>query len=101
MYDGFVNAAIDVFGKQKVVVDRYHVAKLYRKPLDDLRIKEMARLKCELPSAEYSKLKDMMWILRKQHECLTEADKDKLALLYKHSRILKKAQLCIKINTYI
>ena len=91
MYDGFVNAAIEVFGQQKVVVDRYHVAKLYRKPLDDLRIKEMARLKSELASEEYSKLKDMMWILRKQHECLTEADKDKLALLYKHSPVLKKA----------
>jgi transposase len=91
MYDGFVNAAIEVFGQQKVVVDRYHVAKLYRKPLDDLRIKEMARLKSELPAEEYSKLKDMMWILRKQHECLTEADKDKLALLYKHSPVLKKA----------
>jgi hypothetical protein len=30
------------------------------------------------------------YILRKQHECLTEADKDKLALLI-HSPILKKA----------
>ena len=28
MYDGFVNAAAEVFGKQKVVVDRYHVSKL-------------------------------------------------------------------------
>jgi transposase len=33
MYDGFVYAAIKVFGQQVVVVDRYHVAKLYRKPL--------------------------------------------------------------------
>ena len=80
-----------MFGQQKVVVDRYHVAKLYRKPLDDLRIKEMARLKSELTSEEYSKLKDMMWILRKQHECLTEADRDKLALLYKYSPVLKKS----------
>ena len=31
MYDGFVNAAIEVFGVQPIVVDRYHVAKLYRK----------------------------------------------------------------------
>lgn len=38
MYDGFVDAAIEVFGQQKVVVDRYHVAKLYRNPLDDPRI---------------------------------------------------------------
>ena len=91
MYDGFVNAAVEVFGQQKVVVDRYHVAKLYRKPLDDLRIKEMKRLKSDLPSDEYAKLKDMMWILRKKHECLTEADKSKLALLYQHAPLLKQA----------
>jgi transposase len=91
MYDGFVNAAIEVFGQQKVIVDRYHAAKLYRKPLDDLRIKEMARLKKELSSDGYAKLKDMMWILPRKYECLSKADKDKLALLYKCSPILKKA----------
>jgi transposase len=94
MYDGFVNAAVEVFGQQKVVVDRYHVAKLYRQPLDDLRIKEMKRLKSELPAEEYAKLKDMMWILRKQHECLSEAEKSKLALLYQHSPLLKEAHSC-------
>jgi transposase len=91
MYDGFVNGAVEVFGQQKVVVDRYHVAKLYRKPLDELRIKEMGRLKSELPNDEYTKLKDMMWILRKKHECLTEVDKNKLSLLYAHSPLLKKS----------
>lgn len=91
MYDGFVYAATEVFGKQAVVVDRYHVAKLYRRPLDSLRIKEMARLKKELPSEEYSELEGMMWILRKQHECLSEEDKQKLELLYKHSPVLQKA----------
>lgn len=91
MYDGFVYAAIEVFGIQAVVVDRYHVAKLYRKPLDKLRIKEMKRLKKELDSEEYARLEGMMWILRKQHECLSEADKSKLELLYKYSPELKKA----------
>jgi transposase len=91
MYEGYVNAAIEVFGVQSLVIDRYHVAKLYRKPLDNLRIKEMARLKIELDEQEYSKLEGMMWILRKQHECLTEADKEKLELLYKYSPTLKKA----------
>lgn len=91
MYDGFVNAATEVFGQQAVVVDRYHVAKLYRKPLDKLRISEMKRLKAELAPEEYAKLEGMMWILRKQHECLTEADKEKLALLYSYSPTLKKA----------
>ena len=31
MYDGFVNAAKEVFGRKVIVVDRFHVAKLYRK----------------------------------------------------------------------
>ncbi len=98
MYDGFVNAAVEVFGVRKLVVDRYHVAKLYRKPLDDLRIKEMKRLKNELAPEEYQKLEGMMWILRKQHECLTEADKDKLALLYHYSSDLKKShQYALKL----
>lgn len=91
MYDGYVNAAIEVFGVQLLVIDRYHVAKLYRKPLDKLRIKEMARLKSELSQEDYAKLEGMMWILRKKHECLSEADKSKLEVLYKHSPILKKA----------
>ena len=91
MYDGYVNAAIDIFGVQSLVIDRYHVAKLYHKPLDQLRIKEMSRLKAELLPEDYAKLEGMMWILRKKHECLSEADKSSLEFLYKHSPILKKA----------
>ena len=91
MYDGFVNAATAVFGKQKVVVDRYHVAKLYRNALDTLRAKEMKRLKNILSAEEYAKLEGMMWILRKQHECLSKEEKQKLDILYKHSPILKEA----------
>jgi hypothetical protein len=51
----------------------------------------MKRLKQELPSEEYKKLEGMMWIIRKQHECLTQADKEKLEVLYRYSPILKKA----------
>ena len=91
MYDGYVNAAIEVFGVQCLVIDRYHVAKLYRKPLDKLRIKEMSRLKAELSSEDYAKLEGMMWILRKKHECLSEADKSSLEFLYQHSTKLKEA----------
>jgi len=91
MYDSFVNAATEVFGKQKVVVDRYHVAKLYRNALDALRTKEMKRLKNILPAEEYNQLEGMMWILRKKHECLSKEEKQKLDILYKHSRVLKEA----------
>jgi transposase len=37
MYDGYVNAAEEVFGNNvKIVIDRFHIAKLYRKVLDGL-----------------------------------------------------------------
>ena len=81
MYDGFVNAVIEALGSQTLVIDRYHVAKLYRAPLDKLRMKEMARLKSSLTAEEYKKLDSTMWILRKQHECLTDDDKNKLTYI--------------------
>jgi transposase len=38
MYEGFANAAQEVFGKRvKIVMDRFHVAKRYRSGLDSLR----------------------------------------------------------------
>ena len=101
MYDGFVNAATEVFGSRGVVVDRYHVSKLYREPLDQLRIKEMKRLKGVLLAEEYTQLEGMMWILRRNHECLSTAQKEQLELLYKHSPILKSAHRCALKLTHI
>lgn len=99
MYDGFVYPAIEVFGKQKVVVDRYHVSKLYRGALDKLRVKEMARLKEALPVDDYSKLEGMMWIIRKKHECLSKEEKQTLEVLYDHSPLLKEAHsLAIRLT---
>jgi transposase len=91
MYDGFVQSAIEVFGSGAVVVDRYHVSKLYREPLDQLRIAEMKRLKATLPQEEYARLEGMMWILRKNHECLSKTNKEQLSLFYKYSPKIKDA----------
>jgi transposase len=92
MYEGFINAAKEVFSKKvKIVVDRFHVAKLYRGSVDKLRISEMKRLKEKLPEQEYKKLKGVMWILRKKEEDLTLEDKETLALLFKYSPDLKFA----------
>lgn len=99
MYDGFVNAATEVFGARAVVVDRYHVSKLYREPLDELRISEMKRLKATLSQAEYAKLENMMWIIRKKHECLSREEKSVLEFMYKHSPRLKEAhRLALKLT---
>lgn len=77
MYDGYVYAAIEVFGVQSVVIDRYHVSKLYRAPLDKLRITEMLRLKTLLRTEEYDILDGMMWMLRKNHECLNKEERER------------------------
>jgi len=75
MYDGFVNAAKEVFGKKTMItIDRFHIAKHYRKSLDQARKKEMKRLKSELPEEEYKKYKGIIWILRKQEMDLTDED---------------------------
>jgi transposase len=89
MYDGFINAAKEVFGKKvKIVADRFHVAKLYRKSLEELRKSEMKRLKKELSEAEYKSLKGVMWMLRKNKENLSSDEQKTLELLFKHSPLL-------------
>jgi len=66
MYEGFVNAAYSVFGKEvKVVIDRFHVAKKYRACLDELRKQEMQKLKNDLPKEDYKKLQGAMGAMKK------------------------------------
>ena len=96
MYEGFVNAAKEVFGKRvKIVIDRFHVAKLYRSGLDKLRKQELKRLKQELSEEDYRQLKGAMWALRKPKEQLTNEDNDVLVCLFGYSSYLKMAyELC-------
>lgn len=94
MYDGYINAAKEVFGKRvHIVVDRFHVAKLYRNGFESLRKKEFRRLKKELSDKIYKEFKGAMWILRKKEEDLAEKDKEMLDKLFIHSPLLKKAYL--------
>lgn len=45
-YEGFVNAEKQVFGKRtRIVIDRFHLAKLYRKGVDTVRKQTMRHLK--------------------------------------------------------
>jgi len=96
MYDGFIYAAKEVLGKRvKVVIDRFHVAKLYRKGLDALRKQEFKRLQSVLSQEAYKQLQGAMWVLRKKGEKITEKDKDLLEHLFIHAPLLKVAyDLC-------
>jgi transposase len=95
MYDGYINAVKEVFNKKsekvKIVIDRFHVAKNYRKCVDDLRKPEMKRLKEELNKEEYDKLKNVHWTLRKNRKDLNPEDIKQLNYLFSHSPLLKQA----------
>lgn len=96
LYDGFIHAAKEIFGRKlRIVADRFHVAKLYRKGLDDLRKKEMRHLKKALPKEEYKQFKGMMWILRKNSNDLTETDLEMIKKLIPYTPTLVMAySLC-------
>jgi transposase len=92
MYDGFIYAAKEVFGKRmKIIIDRFHVSKLYRKGLDNLRKKELRRLKETLSEEEYKHLQGTMWALRKAETDLSNEDDEVLAQLFEYSPQLELA----------
>lgn len=98
MYEGFINAVKEVLGV-RVIVDRFHVAKLYRKELDNLRKRELRRLKKALSEEAYSQLKGSMWVLRKRPEVLTTEEGEVLECLFSHSPSLKVAYaLCNELT---
>ena len=89
LYEGYVNAAKEVLGRKvRIVVDRFHVAKLYRKGLDEVRKKEVKRLKEELPAETYNEFKGVMWLLRKNPEALEPEELDTLKKLFKYTPLL-------------
>ena len=91
-YEGYINAVKAVFGqKVSVVADRFHVAKLYRKGLDEVRKKELKRLKQELPEADYKEFQGVMWLRRKNPAELTPEELDVLSRLFKYTSLLGTA----------
>ena len=92
MYEGYINASKEALGQRiKVVVDRFHVAKLYRKQLDTLRKQELKRLKRCLSVGEYRLLKGAMWALRRAPQDLTDHDKQVIDRLFRQSGALEEA----------
>lgn len=102
MYEGYIGAVGEVFGKKvAVIADRFHAVRLYRKSFETLRKQEMKRLKKKLPEKEYKKLKGAMRALRKKDSELRSDETEVLRRLFIHSPLLKTAhELCGEL-TYI
>ncbi len=92
LYDGYMSACKEVFkDKVPVVADRFHVRKLYRKSLINLRKSELARLRKELTDEEYAQLKGAIAILRKLKDYFTDEEKPIVEELFLLSPKLKLA----------
>jgi transposase len=91
LYEGFTGPVKEVLGQARVVVDRYHVAKLYREGADQLRKQETHRLKKELSPAAYSEIQGAMWAFRKKPADLEAEEAELLQRLLSHSPALKQA----------
>ena len=91
MYEGFIQAVKEVLGKAQVVIDRYHVAKLYRAGADRLRTQELRRLKRELPKEDYAKVKGAMWPFRKKAAALAVEEQELLTRLFAYTPALQQA----------
>jgi transposase len=91
MYEGFILAVQEVLGNAQVVIDRYHVAKLYRAGADRFRTQELRRLKAELPKEDYAKLKGAMWPFRKKAADLEVKEQELLTRLFTYTPALQQA----------
>jgi transposase len=91
LYEGFINAVEEVLPQAKIVADRFHVAKLYRAAVDELRKTELKALKGVLTKEEYARLKGVLWALRKRREHLAPEEHALLDRLFEASPLLRKA----------
>ncbi len=92
MYDGYINAIRMVFkNKILIVIDRFHIAKLYRKSLDNFRQKVIKELKQTLSAREYEQIIGATKVLRKSNECLTKKEKEIVDTLFSYSPELMEA----------
>jgi len=92
LYDGYMNACKVVFNNTiPVIADRFHVRKLYRKSLINLRKSELKRLKKELTPEAYAALKPAIALLRKQKDYFTDEEKPIVEKLFSLTPNLKLA----------
>lgn len=101
-YEGFINAAHEELPEADVVVDRFHVAKVYRGCADAVPKQELKRLKQELPKAEYEALtKETRWPFRPPWKTLNRQERQRVERLFEHAPALGTVHLMREILTVI
>lgn len=106
MCNNYIGAVCSVFNNDApIVIDRFHVAKLYRQSIAELRSQELKRLRKELTKESYQSLRPAIKILITKQESYTKKEKRILMPLFKLSPAIKAAyrlarELTIIYNTH-
>ena len=93
MYLGFVNAAREQLPRAHIIIDRFHVARAYRRCADRVRQVELKLLKQNLSKKEYAQIKGAMWAFRKSPQQLNDEEWDLLQRLFTYSPKMKEAYI--------
>jgi transposase len=87
MWDGYVNAALEVFGTQfRVTIDRFHVMKAFQERLTEAR----RQIQRDLGKEEAKELKGSRWLWVKNWENLTDEERLQLEALKERFPLLKQ-----------
>ncbi len=85
LYEGYLQAVHEVLPKARQVIDRLHVAKLYREAADTPRKTELRRLRMMLSKEAYRQLKGSLWAFRKNEDDLEPEERAILDRLFTYS----------------
>jgi transposase len=87
MWDGYVTAAQEVFGKDvRITIDRFHVMKNFQEKLTDAR----RQIQRGMDKEEAKALKGTRWLWQKNWENLTEDERAELEELKKRFPLLRQ-----------
>jgi transposase len=102
MCDNYIGAVSSVLSSEiPIVIDRFHVAKLYRKSIAKLRSQELKRLRKELTTEAYQSLRPAIKILISKQENYNKKEKEILLPLFKLSPAIKAAYRLVRELTII
>ncbi len=82
LYDSYLQACRASLPDTRLVIDRFHVSRLYRDAADTLRKTEMKHLKRTLPAETYRTLKGALWAFRKRYDDLLPDERAVLNRLF-------------------
>jgi transposase len=91
LYEGYLQAVHEVLPKARQVIDRFHIARLYREAADSLRKIELKRLRQTLSKEDYQQLKGSLWAFRKNEADLEPKERAVLDRLFSYSPVLQQA----------